>query len=267
METNKNKCILASKCSIAGSNRCNNMCHPFIALHSDSGRLANANIPIEYSTITLSNSIIQTLEVTVKSKNVEKVVPILPRLNLYVTTFERLYKHLGIRVNPSELTKSLYLYSANTGTGKTTTACALLNEWISYSYVAHVSDGKQPPELMGYFLDLNDLQTLYNKFNRPMIPASVAEPSAKEYYKRLELAQRSPFLVIDDIGVRSSKEGFYGDIHSLINGRVVSQLPTVYTSNVRISELEGIYDKRLMDRVRDLCTTFHYHGESKRGKR
>ncbi|MFF2886698.1 DNA replication protein [Paenibacillus sp. NPDC057967] len=176
-------------------------------------------------------------------------------------TFGRQFVPDGDRI------KSVYLYSAEPGTGKTTTAAALLNEYLTVHYIGSVQRRQQPVEKPVYFLDVNDWQRLYNGFTRKGVPQDVAEVNSREYYRREGIASRTPFLVMDDIGVRECTEGFRGDIHALINERVTSRLPTVYTSNVPLSELASVYDRRLADRVRDMCINLTFQGESKRGIR
>lgn len=179
----------------------------------------------------------------------------------YVPTFSRQFDPDGERI------KSMYLFSREPGTGKTTTAAALLNEWLIVHYVGSVQRGKRPLERPAYFLDVNEWQELYNEFNRPKIPDDVAEPASREYYRWMKLAKTTPFVVMDDIGVRDCTDGFRGDLHTIINRRVANGLTTVYTSNVTLTELSATYDKRLYDRVRDMCLVVPFKGESKRGMR
>ncbi|WP_449600347.1 hypothetical protein [Paenibacillus sp. Marseille-Q9583] len=99
------------------------------------------------------------------------------------------------------------------------------------------------------------------------MPDDIAEPASREYYRRLQAAKLTPFVVIDDIGVRDATEGFRGDLHSVINYRVTNAMPTVYTSNVLMDDLATVFDKRLADRIRDMCIEIRFIGESKRGLR
>ncbi|WP_309244784.1 DNA replication protein [Cohnella silvisoli] len=163
--------------------------------------------------------------------------------------------------------KSLYLYSATPGTGKTTTAAALLNEWLTVNYIGSLQRNRQADERPAYFLDVNAWQTDYNAFNRPRVPDEIAAPAAARYYAAQRIAQTVPFLVADDLGVRDASEAFRADLHTVINARVAAELPTVYTSNIPLAELGSLFDRRLADRVRDLCVEFTFVGESKRGLR
>ena len=165
--------------------------------------------------------------------------------------------------------KSLYLYSEETGNGKTSTASAILNEYIIADYLGALKAGKQPQQCPAYFLSVNEWQTLYNGFTRSNIPRDIAEQYSRPYYEALEKAKKTPFVVLDDICTRSSTEAFFGDLQTIINYRNANDLPTIWTSNVSVDKLAQVYDKRLYDRVRDKKQTgiIEFKGESQRGVR
>lgn len=254
-------CILAAHCRLAGGEKCNAICPSYVAIHGADGlggRIGAAGVPAEYRRLTLANSPAR-----------ETQVEAYKTAAAYVETFARQFT--GERI------KSLYLFSESPGTGKTTTAAALLNEYIIRHYIGTIQRNGQPLNLPAYFLDVNAWQTDYNAFNRPRVPDRIAEPAAARYYSALTAAQSAPFAVLDDIGVRDASEAFRADLHAIINARVTDGLPTVYTSNVPIktyregerliSGLDEIFDARLADRVRDLCGVVPFVGGSKRGLR
>jgi DNA replication protein DnaC len=245
--TNAKNCTLAHACNLADTTSCTRFCPHFIATDA---RLKSANVPQNYRLLTLQNSPVRAHEPTVYKT-----------LDAYVRTFIRQFDA------PSEPIKSVYLYSPTPGNGKTTTAIALLHEYLIRHYVGSLQRGKQPAQTPVYFLDVNEFQALYNKFTRSGIPKEVAEPAARDYYYRYIRALETPFVVLDDIGVRSASEAFRGDMHDLINHRVTNGLVTVYTSNLPIEDLAKVFDARLYDRVRDLCIVLPFGGESKRGLR
>jgi DNA replication protein DnaC len=244
---NAKHCVLAHACNLANTTSCTRFCPHFIATDA---RLKTANVPREYRLLTLSNSPVRASEPTVYKT-----------LDAYVKTFIRAFNE------PSEPIKSVYLYSPTPGNGKTTTAIALLHEYLIRHYVGSLQRGRQPEQVPVYFLDVNEFQTLFNEFNRNNVPADVAETASREYYHRYRKAKVTPFVVLDDIGVRSASEAFRGDLHSIINHRVTNGLPSVYTSNLPIEELARVFDARLYDRVRDMCIELPFGGESKRGLR
>lgn len=255
--THANNCILSERCKIAGSAQCNRQCSAFIAMHGYSGtggRVANANTPADYRLLTLSNSPAR-----------ESQAKIYGTLEKYIATFDRQFEPDSDRI------KSLYLFSESPGTGKTTTAIAVMNEWIMRYYYEESkrsgSDRQAPQQRPAYFLDVNEWQTLFNEFNRSNIPRDVAEPSSREYYRRMNLAKMAPFVVCDDLGIRSASEAFRSDLHSVINHRTVNGSPTIFTSNLPMNELESVFDSRLFDRVKDQCLEIYFQGSSFRGKR
>lgn len=244
---------MSNVCKLAGTAQCTRLCSDYIAFHGysgDGGRLGAAGIPSDYRRVTLATSPAR-----------EDQADVYRFLTEYVSTFSRQFEPEGERI------KSLYLYSREPGTGKTTTAVALLNEWLVVHYVGSRQRGKRPLERPAFFFDVNGWQKLYNKFNRPLVPKDVAGPASREYYRQEQLARTTPFVVMDDIGVRECTEGFRGDLHDIIDHRVTNGMTTVYTSNVKIEELKRVFDARLADRVRDMCLTLSFGGESKRGMR
>lgn len=210
------------------------------------GRIDASKMPREYRGITLFNSPARESQSTIYNK-----------LGDYIETFGRIHDETD-----SRRIKSIYLYSKNPGTGKTTTAIALLNQFIIASYLGALKRDMRPPLRPVFFLDLNELQSSFN-----LATQTRDEGALKRFRKTIEIASFCPFVAIDDIGLRSATEAFRGHVHTIINARCANGLPTVYTSNIPIDELTTIFDARLADRVRDQCAVFAFDGESKRGRR
>jgi len=245
---------LSRVCKLAGTEQCTRLCSSYIATHGHSGnggRVGAAGVPSEYRNVTLGTSPARE-----EQSEAYRILE-----SAYVPTFSRQFEPDGERI------KSMYLFSREPGTGKTTTAAALLNEWLIVHYVGSVQRGKRPLERPAYFLDVNEWQELYNTFNRKHVPDSVAEPASREYYRRMKHAKAAPFIIMDDLGVREYTDGFRGDLHAVINHRVANGMVTIYTSNVTIEELKRILDPRLADRIRDMTMVVPFKGESKRGIR
>lgn len=241
MSKKNNTCILQNyrkdRCS-----SCTHICPHRIALHGldgKTGRIGNAGLPADYRGITLANSPAREGQ----AKNYE----IFER---YVETFSR----GGV--------KSLYLWSESPGTGKTTTASALISEWIARDYLGALKRGEQPRQFSAYFLDINAMQTSYN-----LATMTDDDEAMKRIGATIKRTQGAPFAVIDDIGVRSSSEAFRAYVHAVINYRVTNGMPTVYTSNLPIEDMSKVFDARLYDRIRDQCLDIEFEGESKRGRR
>lgn len=228
------------------------------------GRLANAAIPLEYRNYLLEDSPAKASQ--------EKAYTSLAK---YVASFEKQFADVqeSLRLNgksENEIRiKSLYLWSESPGTGKTTTASALLNEYLVVHFIGSLKRGEMPKQRPVYFLDVNALQTKYNEFNRPRVPEDIAEKASRIYYNAIEKAKNTDLVVLDDIGVRKgNNDGWRGDLHSVIDFRVANRKPTIYTSNIPIEGLPEVFDEeRLADRVRDMTQEIHFAGESRRGKR
>lgn len=227
--------------------KCDGLCPHYTSFHGHDGkggRTASAQIPQEYRKVTLKTSPARETQAKVYAM-----------LDKYAETFKR---HLS----GGERTKSLYLWSESPGTGKTTTAVALLNAWLAVEYLIALKNGDKPPQSSAYFLDLTELQTDYN-----MATMIRNEDELKRIVQCLDRTKQASFAVIDDIGTRSSTEAFTAYVHNVINHRTVNGLPTIYTSNLPITEMADVFDARIYDRMRDQCAIFHFDGESKRGRR
>jgi DNA replication protein DnaC len=241
-------CILSSRCKLAGTAECNRQCPHFIAMHGYSGkggRVANANTPADYRLLTLATSPAR-----------ENQAKIYGTLEKYTQTFDRQFEADGIRI------KSLYLWSESPGTGKTTTAIAVLNEWLIAHYLGSLKRNRQAQQTPAYFLDVNAFQTDYNLATMTNDDAAMGSIKAT-----IQRAQQAPFAVLDDIGLRSASEAFRSYVHAIVNYRTANGLPTIFTSNLPIEEMAIVFDARLYDRMRDMCAVLHFGGESKRGRR
>lgn len=257
------KCLLRN---LGNPEFCSPLNALYISLHGHNGkggRVANANVPEDYRGVLL-----------VDSPAREGQANIYEKLDKYAESFTKQFddvrkalEDVGQSENQIRI-KSLYLWSRSPGTGKTTSASALLNEYLLTHYLGSLKRRQTPKQRPAYFLDVNGLQTLYNEFNRPRVPDDIAEPAARRYYTAIERAKLTDFVVCDDIGVRDATDGFRGDLHSVIDYRVTNALPTVYTSNIPIEELPLVFgEERLADRIKDMTATFEFRGTSKRGAR
>lgn len=238
-QTNEHNCSLADVCKQAGKlPQCTAQCTPFISI---SRRFSTTGLPIEYKGISVTNSPAK-----------EEQAHIYDRLNSYIKSFTR----------DDARVKNLYLISTNTGTGKTTTAAALINEYVRRRFMYYVKKKVEIPQNLAMFLDLTEWQNKYN-----LATMSKDEEEIDNIRDDIDRYSAVEFLVMDDIGVRSATEAFRGYVHTIINARITNGRPTVFTSNVPMKELASIFDARLYDRVREQCIEMPFDGTSKRGRR
>jgi DNA replication protein DnaC len=242
------KCILSDKCKLFNSDKCNKTCAHYIALYGMSGktgRVGLSNVPSEYTFLNLKNSPVRNEQTKIYAT-----------LDKYAATFQRQFDEEPTRI------KSIYLWSENPGNGKSSSAVALLNEWITAHYLGSLKRGKQPIQIPAVFLDVNAFQTDYNLATMTNDDSEMAKIKAT-----IQRTQTAPFAVLDDIGVRSASEAFRSYVHAIVNYRTANGLPTVFTSNLPIEEMAQVFDARLYDRMRDMCAVLHFDGTSKRGRR
>lgn len=243
----KRNCILDGR-RRGGCASCPATCPHYISLYGLSGkggRVGVANLPADYRNITLKNSPARASQSKVYAM-----------LDAYVATFERQFDDDSPRI------KSLYLYSESPGTGKTTTAAALINSWLVEHYLGSLKRNRQALQQPAYFLDVNELQTKYN-----LATMTSDEKELDEVKRTMRRCIEVPFLVMDDVGIRSASESFKSIVHGIINARTTGNKPTVFTSNLPIEDMATVFDARLYDRMRDMCLDIHFDGTSKRGRR
>ena len=211
------------------------------AVISVQARYEAAGIPKGYRDIYLDNSPAR-----------EDQAEIYSLLESYVKTFTA----DDVRI------KNLYLVSYSPGTGKTTTGAVLINEYIRRRFMYLASKGRTIPEVLALFMDVNDVQTRYN-----MASMSNDDEEMARIVADIKRYSTAPFLICDDLAVRGATESFRSLVHAVINERNTAELPTVYTSNVHISDLSSVFDARLADRIGDMAAVLQFKGSSKRGKR
>ncbi|MDQ0255064.1 primosomal protein DnaI [Evansella vedderi] len=101
------------------------------------------------------------------------------------------------------------------------------------------------------------------------------------YQEKLDEVKKSPVLILDDIGAETMSNWVRDDIlGALLQFRMMEKLPTLFTSNFDLDELEyhlsytqrggvekmdQLKAKRIMERIRHLNDVIDMKGENKRG--
>lgn len=152
-----------------------------------------------------------------------------------------------------------------TGTGKTTAAITILNEY-TVSRVIAASKGenaiaKQP----SLFFKASEFQTLYNAQFRGT-PA-MQEAASKKFYHVKGLLCTVDLLVFDDIGIRQKiTDAFENELTEVIDARDTNQLATIYTSNLPLEKLSETVGERIASRIAGTCELIAFKGKDHRRK-
>ncbi len=131
--------------------------------------------------------------------------------------------HFGAWIKKPE---GFLVFSGSAGTGKTYLACALLSEYFEKSYNFR-------------FVNCADLNYEY----RSETSNGKAGQDCYGKYCGIE------FLVIDDIGIRTPGEGFLELLYAIINKRIESGKPTIFTTNLNGEGLEKKFGEAMTSRL------------------
>ncbi len=126
------------------------------------------------------------------------------------------------------------LFIGGLGTGKTHLAAAIANERMK----------RGEPALFIVVPDL--LDHLRSTFH---------PQSEITYDERFEEIRKAPLLILDDLGAESATSWAQEKLYQLINYRYNAKLPTVFTTNVRLDQIEPRIRSRLLDHT--LTTICH----------
>lgn len=255
--TNDKNCLVARKCKLAGTEQCHSHCPVFIGLHGINGHSGRSG----FSRIPQANKLM-TVSTSPARDDQEKNYKVIDK---YIESFTRFFIE---NPTPSEQIKNLYLWSESSGTGKTLTATCILNSFLAFYYLECLKQNKQPSQRPIFFLSMNSLQKDFLQMTRSGVPQELQQEAGERYYEALEIAKRSELVAFDDVGTRSVTEAFRNDILDVIDYRQSKQKPSIFTSNLPITELPTLFgEQRLFDRIRDLAIVLEFDGSSKRGRR
>lgn len=127
--------------------------------------------------------------------------------------------------------KGLYLYSETKGSGKTRLAASLGNALIS-TY----------QERVRFITTLDLLDEIKGTYNKD---SSLSENDLIGAIKEVDV------LILDDIGVEGDTSWVQEKLYSILNGRMVSNKITIFTSNSRVEELKQ--DERIKNRLEKMA--------------
>ena len=81
-----------------------------------------------------------------------------------------------------------------------------------------------------------------------------------------EMARTVDLLILDDIGAEKPSEWVQETLFILVNYRYEQMLPTIFTSNCGLDELEERIGKRIVSRMVEMCRCISMDGEDWRLK-
>ncbi len=136
------------------------------------------------------------------------------------------------------------LFFGSCGVGKTHLAAAVAHRYLGQRAVLFISC----PE---FLLELREeIQSVKKEKQRFLF----------------SLARNAQILVFDDIGAEKSSEWVQETLFVLINHRYEQMLPTIFTTNYTLDELDLRLGKRITSRLVEMCRSIRMTGEDWRVK-
>lgn len=143
----------------------------------------------------------------------------------------------------------LYLYSEQVGTGKTTVACTIANE-----YLVHEMWAANLQPLVAYVVVPEFLDRIRESWSDP----------DEELYDLLENIRTVPLVIWDDIGAERPSEWVRERLYTLINHRYTEELANIFTSNLPLERLGEQLGPRIASRIRGMCMAVEVTGPDHR---
>ena len=137
----------------------------------------------------------------------------------------------------------LYISSATKGSGKTRMAASIANELMDSGYPVKFATSVQI---------VNAIKETWEK------KGTETESALLKHLAKIKV------LVLDDFGTEQVKDWIGERFYHIINERYVNNLPTIYTSNYRLDQLQ--YDERITDRILEKSLQVIFPEESVRKK-
>ena len=104
--------------------------------------------------------------------------------------------------------------------------------------------------------------TTFGTILNRLLSLSVAD---KEYY--LNLFLNADLLILDDFGMERQTDYAREQVFNIIDGRYLTKRPLIITTNLSLQEMKTtteLAQKRIYDRVLEMCVPVFFSGESQR---
>ena len=226
-------CKFSRTCKNYETEQCNVYCYPYVFIHGNDGKggfWATRNVPKKYSDSLKEN-------LPIKEDN--------PKIFIAISNYIDDILDKVQRTN-----RGLY-FTGNTGTGKTTIAVTILNEYLIARCIQHVKGGKKIEVNPVLFIKLAEFQNIYNSQFRGT--PDMQNDSSVKYYRFKERMNEVDLLVIDDIALRGCPEGFQNELYEIVDHRATEDITTIFTSNVTYEELPEYVGERIASRIAGMC--------------
>ncbi|MDR7207614.1 DNA replication protein [Priestia megaterium] len=150
-----------------------------------------------------------------------------------------------------------------TGTGKTTSAVAILHAYLLERVKEDSTGGQKIDQNPALFYKASELQTLYNAQFRGT--PDMQEKASLRYYKIKKLLMSAEMVVLDDVGIRQKiTDAFENELTEIIDSRDSKVLMTIYTSNLPIDKLAETLGERIASRIEGMTEQVAFVGKDHR---
>lgn len=253
MEAVKNECICGKNCPMGENpSQSTDLCYPYILLYGLSGKGGfwwSSGVPKKYKDRKLSN------------------LNIIEKQNPQAYQVASMYgKNILEYVNDGV---GLFLYSIpnadnkmGTGTGKTTVATTLINEYIIARVKQHTSGGRRVSVLPAYFLRASEFQNTFNSQFRGTEEMRIE--ATEKYYRLKNLMLNTELLVIDDISLRNSTEALTNELYEIFDERSIEEKSTIFTSNQPIEKVGEMLSEQIASRIAGMSELVGFYGKDNR---
>lgn len=140
--------------------------------------------------------------------------------------------------------KGLYIYSQNTGNGKTQTAINILHYYFKAIAGDNFGVGR------GVFVNLAD-------FFIELKASFAFKEEQYEVEKMKKLIRIADLVVFDDIGSERPTDFVVEILYKLINERYNNQKAMIFTSNYSLTDLSQ-WHTRIASRIQEVCETVYF---------
>lgn len=245
-------CMLNRTCKKKGTENCNKLCFPFVVLHGQDGKggfWRTTGVPAKYKKCLVDN-------LPIEAENPEAYRGAITFINKFDSFVED--RGIGLFLVSSPNTDN----QLGTGTGKTTTAITILNEYVIHSVRKHLKGEAVLKNNPALFVKGSELQNKYNAQFRGN--PEMQKEASDSFYRLKQRMKVVPLLVIDDIAIRGITEAFENELYEIIDYRATEGKSTIYTSNLPLKDVSQMMGQRIASRIDGMTVALTFKGKDHR---